>query len=169
MARVLDVAGFFVYLRDLDMREDSEYVSLSVLKLQKLLYYAQGGHVRWDNERLLTDVCDGFEAWEYGPKITSIDEEFGAAGQNDIAGLSVWPPYKKYASYEYFDRVLSESERETIVVVWEQLKRMDTFDLVEQTRSESPWRSARERGELRITDDSIREYFRSDLRTGVFD
>lgn len=168
MARVLDVAGFFVYLRDLDFREDSEYVSLSVLKLQKLVYYAQGAHYRWDDERLITDGMDRFEAWEYGPKIVSIDEEFGAAGQNDISGLSVWPSYKKYASYAYFDRVLSELERETIVVIWEQLKRMDTFDLVAQSVSESPWLSARERGGLNITDESIREYFREVADVGIF-
>lgn len=71
---VFDIASYFLY----KAQEDQEL--LSNLKLQKLVYYAQGLHLAAFNKPLFKEKI---KAWIYGPvvpKLYSIYKDFGTKG-----------------------------------------------------------------------------------------
>ena len=59
MVDILDAARYFVFLS-----YGRKQYSLTPLKLQKILYLAQGWSYVWDNHAAFPDE---FEAWQYGP------------------------------------------------------------------------------------------------------
>lgn len=146
MAKAMDVAKYLIHLRDND-EDQGQYFSLSNLKLQKLLYYCQGGHYLWDDERLIDDAF--FEAWDYGPVIAEVYKSFKRFGQSDL-----------YTDESYDN--LSEDERDTIEAVWEQLKTNHAFDLVKSTHEETPWLEARNNNRVFIPNPAIRDFFRAE-------
>lgn len=150
MAGVRDVVNYLKHLRDLDEKH-GQYYSLSNLKLQKLLYYCQGGHYKWDNKQLISDV--EFEAWKYGPVVPEIYREYSKYGQNDIPSVS---------AEENF--LLTEVELETIESVWNQLKEMHAYTLVNSTHEEDPWINNYHEGmNNRIPNLEIMEFFQGEL------
>ena len=61
--------GFILKIRDaakylISLSYGDECYSLTPLKLQKILYYAQGWSYVWDGVPLFEEE---FEAWQYGP------------------------------------------------------------------------------------------------------
>ena len=68
MATALEVASWFV------RHAHDEGDSITQLKLQKLCYYAQGYHLAVHGEPLFDDAI---EAWEKGPVIYSLRQEYG--------------------------------------------------------------------------------------------
>lgn len=145
MTNALHVAHYLISLRDRDA-ENGSYSHLSNLKLQKLLYYCQGAHYKWDHEPLFQD--ERFETWEYGPTIRRIYNSFRQFGQNDI-------------SADPIRLSLTDTERDTIDAVWSQLKHLSPFLLVEQTQREAPWRIAKENGHLFLDDNAIKQSFQN--------
>lgn len=144
MAKVRDVVNYLVYLRDED-EKNGEYYSLSNLKLQKLLYYCQGGHYKWDGEQLIEDAQ--FEAWRYGPVIPEVYRQFSKYGQNDIPN-------------DIGDYSLAQNEAETIQSIWEQLKSQHAYSLVNSTHEEDPWKdNYKEAWNNEIDNEDIRRYF----------
>lgn len=145
MTTALHVAHYLISLRNADS-ENGSYFHLSNLKLQKLLYYCQGAHYKWDHEPLFQD--ERFETWEYGPSIRRIYDTFRQFGQNDI--------YAKPITL-----TMTDAERDTVDAVWSQLKHLSPFLLVEQSRREEPWRTAKEKGELFLDNNVIQRYFQN--------
>lgn len=161
MARAIDVAMYLLRLRDSDMRTTGDAHSLCNLKMQRLLYYCQGGHYRWDNARLIDDNV--FESWDYGPVIRQVYYVFSYRGQNNLPALKDLTCHKKYKQPNRYEKVLTIDERETIEAVWQHLKKLSAFELVFQSQSEPPWRNARESGLLFISEDEIKNHFRDDI------
>lgn len=146
MAKALHVANYLIYLRDMD-EKNGQYYSLTNLKLQKLLYYCQGGHYKWDDEQLIDDdEMVLFEAWDYGPVLPEIYFTFKNFGQNDINNDNL-----------IFD--LNDAQKETIEAVWKQLRNKTAFQLVEHTHSEKPWQDAINQRKMFIRENEIREFF----------
>ena len=77
MANVYDVADFFIELAG----QEEEGV-ITQLKLNKLLYYAQGVYLAKKGKPLFADPI---EAWEYGPVVPSIYQKYKVCGSNPIA------------------------------------------------------------------------------------
>ena len=75
MLTALDVAKCFI-----NIFNDTED-GISNLKLQKLLYFAQGFSFQRLNRPLFNDEI---EAWEYGPVINSVYQEFKYFGREPI-------------------------------------------------------------------------------------
>lgn len=148
MVRAMEVAKYLIYLRDKD-ENNGQYYSLSNLKLQKLLYYCQVGHYKWDFEQLIDDVDNIlFEAWDYGPVIPEIYFEFKKFGQNDVYS-------------EDFNFKLRKNQKETIEAVWEQLRNKSAFQLVDLTHSEQPWIHARMLKVMFIKENELRNFYNS--------
>ena len=161
MARAMDVAMYLLLLRDIDRRTTGDTHSLCNLKMQRLLYYCQGGHYRWDNKRLIDDNV--FESWDYGPVIRQVYYVFSYIGQNNLPALKDLTCHRKYKQVNRYEKVLTTDERETIEAVWKHIKKHSAFDLVFQSQSEPPWRNAREAGLLFISEDDIKNHFRDDI------
>lgn len=121
------------------------------LKLQKLLYFAQGFSYAFYDKELFDD---DFEAWVHGPVIPSI--------------------YHEYKSYEYnpinLDYNLKEFDRDTIDLLEYIKKNYAKYDakyLEEITHREEPWLLSRtgldpdERSDKTIPKSNISAYFTS--------
>lgn len=140
MVDVLDVAKYMVYLSYRDNVND-----LTPLRVQKLLYLAQGWSYVWDNKPLFDD---SFEAWQYGP-----------------VNVYVYNYFRKYnrRPIPYDEGILSLDDtdaEDTINAVWREYSRYGIFRLVELTHSQDPWKNAYNSGSC-IQNEDIKEYFQS--------
>lgn len=66
----------------LDLAE-RQSISISQLKLQKLLYFCQGWHLVDYGQPI---ILDDFEAWAYGPVVRSVRDQFRSFGRRPITG-----------------------------------------------------------------------------------
>jgi uncharacterized phage-associated protein len=62
-------------------RNQSDQMSLTHLKIQKLLYFAQGHHLARFDEPLFDE---NFQAWRYGPVVVSVYHQLKDSGDNEI-------------------------------------------------------------------------------------
>lgn len=84
----LEIATWFIYKTNAEKKENQAvndnyevYEGLTHLKLQKLLYYAQGICLSKNNHVLFNDKI---EAWEHGPVIKKVFNQFSSKGRNEI-------------------------------------------------------------------------------------
>ena len=132
MIDIMDAARYLVYLSYYQKR-----ASLTSLKLQKLLYLAQGWSYVWDNKPLF---CNEFEAWQYGP--VNVD------GRDEI-------PASEAEQYEF-----DNDTKETLEAIWEEFGSYSAFQLVEITHCQEPWKDAY-LANATIKNSNIKEYFQS--------
>lgn len=140
MVDILDAARYLIFLS-----YGKNKNSLTPLKLQKILYLAQGWSYVWDN---VAAFSDEFCAWQYGPVNERVYEAFKKYGRSEI-------PAEEGAS-EVFDKSVAE----TLEAVWIEFGKMTAYDLVELTHRQKPWKVAYSQG-IKITNRSIQEYFQS--------
>ncbi len=126
---------------------------ITVMKLQKLVYYAQAWSLVWD-ERLL--FREKIEAWAHGPVAPRLyDAHRGQFRVSRISGGDC--------------RHLNPTQRETVDAVVKYYGKKTALQLSELTHREDPWREARakaglrplERGHAEITRESMMEYYSS--------
>jgi uncharacterized phage-associated protein len=149
MARAIDVARYLIQLAAAEDEPDC----LSPLRLQKLLYYAQGWSLANRGEPLFPERI---EAWAHGPVVPDVWQAFRRYGYQSI-------PAEEGAALA--DDALTDEEREFIVEVWEAYKAYSATSLRSMTHRERPWLDARsgyapgERCEREITRDALRGFF----------
>jgi uncharacterized phage-associated protein len=116
----LDVAKYFLALQD-----DEE--AISNLKLQKLLYYAQGFHLAITGRALFDD---DIRAWAHGPVVPAVWREY-----NRFAGRPIPRPSD-------FDPAVLDSETCSLLdEVSSVYGQFSAWWLREMTHSEPPWKS----------------------------
>lgn len=120
--------------------EDSEYITN--LKLQKLLYYAQGKYYEKKGCALFDD---DFQAWEHGPVIKKIYDLYEKNGANGIK-------YEKD-----FDVEIDEETEEVLEEVYHDYAKYSAWMLRNMTHSEMPWLTTN-KNEI-ITKTKIKEQF----------
>lgn len=82
MRKAIDIAHYFLEL----FKFDEE--GLSNLKLNKLLYYAQGFSYQRFSKPLFSD---DIEAWPYGPVVAEVYKAFQPCGKNPITPIGKEP------------------------------------------------------------------------------
>lgn len=133
---------------------------LSVLKLQKLVYYAQAWHLAFYDRRLFDDT---FEAWVHGPCNRALYRRF--AGQKALYATVNREDVRGGFSVES----LNADEVRHIDNVLETYAGMSGTQLEELTHSEAPWQKARgdlplnARCEVEIADDEMKRFYRARL------
>ena len=100
---------------------------LTVMKLQKLLYYSQAWHLVWDEEPLFTEHI---EAWANGPVVPHIYRQHRGEFR-----LSSWPSGD--------GTKLTPSESETVDIVLDTYRDMPAWELSNLAHQEAPWKTAR--------------------------
>lgn len=140
MVDILDAARYLVFLS-----YGKKQYSLTPLKLQKLLYLAQGWSYVWDNKAAFSDE---FEAWQYGPVNEKVYETFRKYGRSEIP------------EREGIDFLRDFDVTETLVAIWNEYGKKTAYDLVDLTHQQKPWRDAYSKG-IKITNNSIKQYFQS--------
>jgi uncharacterized phage-associated protein len=144
------------YLIQLAAREPDEPEPMTSMRVQKLLYYAQGWHVGLFNRPLFTD---SIQAWKSGPVVPGVYETVRAA-----VGAE---PARPLTMADFGPTELSGRDQVFLEVVWRKYRTLSTAGLREATHAETPWVAARgntrdgERSSAEISIESLRSYFGS--------
>ena len=143
MKSALDIAHYF--LRRVD-REAGD--TISPLKLQKLIYYAQAWSLALRDKPLFHQEI---EAWVSGPVVRDVWDKYQAYKYRDIP-----PP-------EELEVELTAEEIEVLEEVWDVYGELSAKRLQELTKSETPWFNASESlksaGKNIISHDDMKSYY----------
>jgi len=140
----------------------TEQDGLSLLKLQKLLYYCQAWHLAFDNGVLFSGK---FQAWVHGPVNRHIYDRFKDSKYlySSVSLQDIRPSF----SYDN----LNDEEKAHIDAVLDVYAPFTGDQLEAMAHEESPWISARcgiplhERCEREIDERLMKEYYKARLTT----
>lgn len=141
----LQVAQWFLaHNRIAEADEGAE--KMSNLKLQKLLYYAQGSFLAVTEKPLFDDEI---KAWQHGPVVESVYHEYKQYKSDGI-------PFEDDFDASSF----SNEENELLTSVYEEFGQFSAWKLRNMTHEEAPWRDT----ELNrvIPTSAIKEYFKKE-------
>jgi uncharacterized phage-associated protein len=147
MASPIEVSRFLIHLAAAE--EEPEF--LTHLRLQKLLYYAQGWSLALRGKSLFSSRI---EAWKHGPVVRSVYRVFADYD---------WQPIHPGGVPEA--EGLTAEEQDFLVALWERYKPFSASKLREMTHAEAPWCDARngldplDEGNAEITEDALSRHF----------
>ena len=146
MATAQNVAKYFLMLAASGAEDAGE--SITHLKLQKLLYYAQGFHLALNGGAPLFDAT--IQAWEHGPVVRQVWNQYGDHGAKVIPADPEFDP----------STCLTEDERGHLDDVWNAYGQFSAWKLRNMTHNEPPWCIAFARGKnSEITRETMKDYF----------
>lgn len=124
--------------------------SISNLKLQKLVYFAQGLHLVMREMPLFGEPI---EAWEHGPVVPGLYHEFKHRGNEGI------PPPERFSAQDYLPEV-----REILDAILTVYGQFSAWKLRNLTHEEPPWRETARNAN--ITHEKLIEFFRQVVEAG---
>ena len=145
MLTCFDVAKYF-----LSLNNEAEGDLISNLKLQKLVYYAQGFHLALHDKPLFEE---DIYAWTHGPVVPELYHEYKEYGSGHVP------------CPEEFDFSILEDAREFLDEIYDTFGQFSAWKLRNMTHEEPPWREASDRREV-ITHESLKEYFKTQIING---
>lgn len=125
MASAIDVAKYYLH----SAQSEDEPDLLSHLRLQKLLYYAQGWSLALRKKPLFKERI---EAWAHGPVVPGVYPHFAAYKANAIPA----------EEFDLDEDALSNDERSLCSLGGTHNKQFSATRLREMTHAEPPWREA---------------------------
>src|ERR1700743_2334532 len=135
-----DVANFFLTL---SQPEEGDYITN--LKLQKLIYYAQGFSLALFDKELFSEEI---YAWMHGPVVPEVYKLFNSNESTDI-------PVPK----EIYLTIFSEDQSSILKEVWDVYGQFSAWKLRNMTHEESPWKDTKQ--DEVISKDSLRSFFKT--------
>lgn len=117
---------------------------ISNMKLQKLMYYAQGFHLALNDAPLFAEPI---EAWTYGPVVPPLYHELKRFG----AGALPRPVIEDWSIYD-------ADVRELLDEVYDVYGQFSAWKLAMMTHEESPWKDASASRGI-ITHEALKEFF----------
>ena len=135
-----DVANYFLALANEDVGD-----SISNLKLQKLVYYAQGFSLALKGEVLFDDPI---EAWAHGPAIRKLYHEYKDNGANAIDK----PEDMNFTKYD-------DDVKSLLNQVYEEYGQFSAWKLRDMSHEEEPWVKGNARTSKVITIKDLKKYF----------
>ncbi|MEQ5055969.1 type II toxin-antitoxin system antitoxin SocA domain-containing protein [Klebsiella michiganensis] len=144
MLTCFDVAGYFLSQCDEDSGD-----TISNLKLQKLVYYAQGFSLVLLDKPLFPEKI---EAWMHGPVVPDLYRRYREHGNNALPA----PEQLDLSKY-------SEDEIELLDEVYRVYGQFSAWKLRNMTHEETPWKTTYLEGEpsQEIATDSMAEFFKT--------
>ncbi len=143
MHKCKDIAEYFLSKIDLECGD-----LISNLKLQKLIYYAQGFSLALFNKPLFSEEI---EAWTHGPVIPSLYHEYKGYGSASI-------PESENVDLSMF----SDDEKELLDEVYSVYGQFSAWKLRNMTHEEQPWIEAEKYAAV-ISQDSMKAYFKTQI------
>ena len=140
-----DVARYFLALND-----DGAGDLISNLKLQKLMYYAQGFCLALYDRPLFSERI---EAWQHGPVVPELYRAYKECGAGPIPA----PDNLDFSIY-------SQDERDLLTEVYEVYGQFSAWKLRNMTHEEAPWKNMEDTLNSEITHDSLRQFFKTRLQ-----
>lgn len=144
MTTALDVAQFFI-----TSGANSEEGGVSNLKLQKLVYYAQGFHLALFNAPLFDE---DLEAWTHGPVIPSLYHQYKGCGSAPITSSGHGPA-----------EVFSSERLDFLNEVHDVFGQFSAWKLRNMTHDERPWLENEDSASI-IPKATMQEYFKTRLK-----
>jgi uncharacterized phage-associated protein len=141
MATVKDIAKCFLFLD-----EQNEGSGISNLKLQKLVYYAQGFFSAIYDKMLFEEHI---EAWRHGPVVPQLYQHFKEYGRNPIS-----------FEEEFDTSILDKEQLEIVTEVYEVFGPYEAWKLRNMTHEEAPWIDHEQLASI-IPFDEIKTYFKT--------
>lgn len=131
---------------------------LTPLKLQKLIYCAHG----WTLAVLdKPAIGERFEAWPYGPVVTSLYHQFKGYGQDPVESFAVDFDPETGESQPFVVASDKTEFHQVFEAVWERYKNYSGLELSSMTHADgTPWSLARHRGDQYLDDGEITAHFR---------
>lgn len=137
-----DIAKWFLCHNEVEVSCGADYISN--MKLQKLLYYAQGAFLAVTGAPLFEDEI---EAWTHGPVVPSVYHYYKSHGGNGIP-----------APTDFESKSFTDEEMGLLTEVYNEFGQYSAWKLREMTHNETPWKSTKQ-GEV-IPLRSIEDYFK---------
>lgn len=145
MHTALQVAQWFLaHNRIATADEGAEYISN--LKLQKLLYYAQGCFLAVTDRPLFSD---SIVAWQHGPVVESVYHQYKCNGANGI-------PFEDDFDFSKF----TAEENDLLEEVYDTFGQYSAWKLRNMTHEEIPWASTPQNSE--IPQSVIKQFFKQE-------
>ena len=144
--KAIDIANFYVQLSK-SISDDS----MDNLKINKMLYYAQGFSLAKLGKNLFDE---DFQAWDYGPVIPEVYHAFKCCGRKSI----------DEPTDEFDEDELGNDEFNLLIDVFSAYGKYTGWALKEMTHIKGgPWEKVYEPGKNRvISADSMRSYFENE-------
>ncbi len=139
------IADYFLW-----KAQDEDQELLSNMKLQKLVYYAQGLHLVLNNVPLFKEKIN---AWTYGPVVPGLYHAYKHYNAN---GIPAAPNFKSQS--------IDEDVRELLDEIYDVFGQFSAIRLMEIAHSDQCWIDAGIGNE--ISHDAMRDCFRKYLNNG---
>lgn len=152
MYKATEVAHGLILLADSEKGLVNE---LPPLKLQKLLFYAQGWYAANRDARFFEE---DLYAWPYGPVVPEVYEEFQNFGAQDLK------KQKKQIKAPAMDEVKAKDIAKNLKPVLRVYGNMSAYELVARTHEEEVWRKNFGSGNKLMPFDEIKRAFKLKLQ-----
>lgn len=133
---------FLAYNRMNETENGAE--AISNLKLQKLLYYAQGCFLAITDRPLFEDKI---VAWQHGPVVEAVYQTYKCYGASGIDFTE-----------DFDDSSFTEEEKNILIQVYDLFGQYSAWKLRNMTHEETPWQTTMPNEEISL--DSIKAYFK---------
>lgn len=141
----LQVAKWFLaHNRIVAAAEDAEFISN--MKLQKLLYYAQGCFLAATDNPIFSEPI---VAWQHGPVVECVYHAYKSNGSNGIC-------FDDDFDFSKF----TEAENQLLKEVYDTFGQYSAWKLRNMTHNETPWKSTRQNAVISTA--LIKEYFKQE-------
>ncbi|MBU4316126.1 MAG: DUF4065 domain-containing protein [Proteobacteria bacterium] len=140
-----DIANYFLFKANQEGQE-----LLSNLKLQKLVYYAQGLHLVVYGKPIFSEMI---VAWNYGPVVQCLYHAYKDNGANGIASDVNFNPL-----------IIDEQTREFLDEIYETFGQFSAIRLMEISHTDDCWKNAGIKNEISL--ESMRTCLRKYLKNG---
>ena len=150
--KAIDVARYFITLNDNECKDEKS--DLSKLKIQKLLYYAQGYYLALYNKPLFDEKI---LAWKHGPVVEEVYQGLKPLNPND----NFIPANEVNTMKEDEIKKLGKNEKELIEDVFQLMGQYSALRLRDKTHQEDPWRDNYKEGKnIEISQNDMKKYFK---------
>ena len=152
--KAIDVARYFITLNDNECKDEKS--DLSKLKIQKLLYYAQGYYLALYNKPLFDEKI---LAWQHGPVVKEVYYSLESLPEPNANFI----PTDKYKMSASEIKKLGKKEKELIEDVFQLMGQYSAWRLRDKTHQEDPWRDNYKEGKknIEISQNDMEKYFRN--------
>ena len=142
-----DVAKFFV-----DIFNKEQIYQITNLKLNKILFYAQGWFLNKYNKPLFNDQI---EAWDLGPVVSDVYQMYKSFGKNHIS--------LKDNEDDFKEDSISTEELELLIDVYNEYSKYSASELIDMTHEKNtPWDQVYEKKKNKVIPlELIKKYFAS--------
>lgn len=141
--KAIDASKYLLHLADSKGNYD-----ITNLKLQKLLYYAQGAFLAIHNERFFDE---SIKKWQYGPVVPEVYHYYRAHGNQLL-------PVPMDVNWSELD----DSRTDILNEVYGFFGQFSGIKLMDMTHNESPWFKTKLNKEM--TDEVLKEYFKTIIK-----